>query len=125
MLVVEPAGGCRLGMPPGVGDVDVARHVERSGVGHRLGLAVAVHREAEVHAERARPQQQDHADRGQDEGRAALVMPAASGPTEKRCWRRARIYELGVDICRTLVDEIVEGVMTPRPGISGKSGDEA
>ena len=31
----------------------------------------------------------------------------------------------GVDICRTLVDEMVEGVMTPSPGISGKSGDEA
>ena len=31
-------------------------------------------------------------------------------------------YELGVDICRVLLDEIVEGVTTPMPGSSGKSG---
>ena len=28
------------------------------------------------------------------------------------------------EIWRTLVDEIVDGVMTPRPGSSGKSGFE-
>ena len=34
-------------------------------------------------------------------------------------------YEpLGVEICRTLVDEMVVGVMSPIPGSSGKSGDE-
>ena len=33
-------------------------------------------------------------------------------------------YELGVESWRTFVDEIVDGVMTPRPGISGNSGDE-
>jgi hypothetical protein len=33
-------------------------------------------------------------------------------------------YELGVESCKTSVDEIVEGVMTPSPGISGKSGAE-
>jgi hypothetical protein len=37
----------------------------------------------------------------------------------------ARIYELGVESWRTSVDEIVEGVMTPRPGISGNSGEDA
>jgi hypothetical protein len=31
-------------------------------------------------------------------------------------------YELGVDICRVSLDEMVEGVMTPMPGSSGKSG---
>ena len=34
-------------------------------------------------------------------------------------------YELGVEIWRTSVDEMVDGVMTPRPGITGKSGVEA
>jgi hypothetical protein len=36
----------------------------------------------------------------------------------------ALTYELGVESWRTLVDEIVDGVMTLRPGISGNSGDE-
>ena len=33
-------------------------------------------------------------------------------------------YEVGVESWSTLVDEMVDGVMTPRPGISGKSGAE-
>jgi len=33
-------------------------------------------------------------------------------------------YELGVDIWSVLVDEIVEGVITPNPGITGNSGLE-
>ncbi len=52
-------------------------------------------------------------------------------------WRRSRTkrrilrsllmiltYEVGVESWRTLDDEMVDGVMTPRPGISGKSGVE-
>ena len=35
------------------------------------------------------------------------------------------IYELGVESWRTLLDEMVDGVMTPRPGITGKIGAEA
>ncbi len=33
-------------------------------------------------------------------------------------------YELGVESWRMLVEEIVDGVITPNPGISGKSGAE-
>ena len=33
-------------------------------------------------------------------------------------------YELGVDSWRMLVDEIVDGVITPNPGITGNRGDE-
>jgi hypothetical protein len=34
-------------------------------------------------------------------------------------------YELGVDIWRTFVEEMLDGIMTPRPGSSGKSGEAA
>jgi hypothetical protein len=33
-------------------------------------------------------------------------------------------YELGLEIWRTSVDEMVEGMMTPIPGSSGKRGLE-
>jgi hypothetical protein len=37
-----------------------------------------------------------------------------------------RTYDpLGVESCRTFVDEMVDGVITLRPGSSGKSGAEA
>jgi hypothetical protein len=35
----------------------------------------------------------------------------------------ARTYDpLGVESCKTLVDEIADGVIKPRPGSSGNSG---
>ena len=34
-------------------------------------------------------------------------------------------YELGGDIWRTFVEEMVDGVMTPRPGSKGKIGPRA
>jgi len=33
-------------------------------------------------------------------------------------------YELGVESCSVLLDERVEGVITPMPGSSGKRGFE-
>ena len=35
-----------------------------------------------------------------------------------------RRYELGVEICRTAVDEICVGVMMPSPGRIGNRGDD-
>ena len=102
-----------------VGDVDVAGHVERRGVRDGLHLPAVHDRQSEVDAERAAPQQEGHGDGHQDEGCATLV-PYSDTPSGES--HRFGIYELGVEICSVLLDEIVDGVMTPMPGSSGKSG---
>jgi len=56
------------------------------------------------------------------------VAPRSSRERDRQNRRipeRATGYELGFDICRTLVDEMVDGVMTPMPGSNGNSGLEA
>ena len=52
------------------------------------------------------------------------VAPRSSRIRIHRLGNRIRfaIYELGVEICSVLLDEIVDGVTTSMPGSSGKSG---
>ena len=110
-----------------IGQVDVAGHVERAGVGDGLGLTRAGHGEPDVDAHGTAPHQQHHADGGEDERRSPLVPDATgvgAGSAGAECRSDAHHYELGLESWSTSVDEMVDGVMMPMPGSKGNSGLE-
>jgi len=43
----------------------------------------------------------------------------------RRMFHTMRTYEVGVESWRTFVDEMLDGMMTPKPGNSGNSGEVA
>ena len=62
-----------------------------------------------------------------------MAVKTSTAPRSSSRWVRKnrrmvdtrRTYEVGVESWRTFVDERLDGMMTPKPGSSGNSGEEA
>ena len=86
------------------------------GIGHGLRLATPVDGESEVDSHPARSENGEHGDGGEDQDGPALLLPVTPEPGPEA------LHQETVPSWMMLVDVMVDGVMSPRPGSSGKSG---